>query len=119
MSSPKTIYVCSKCDAQSPKWSGRCFECGAWGTVDAESKQEHESNKTKKQENNSFNTKKLIDFNEVKTEDFKRLKLNLNEIDQIFGGGIVQGSISLIGGEPGIGKSTIVLQILQALESHR
>ncbi|NQT50072.1 DNA repair protein RadA [Candidatus Kuenenbacteria bacterium] len=113
MTSPKKIFTCTKCDAQFPKWAGRCLGCGAWGTVE-ESKVN--SQKSKVVESQTFDEKKLVDFNQISSENFQRTKLGLNEIDQIFGGGIVQGSITLIGGEPGIGKSTLVLQILKQLE---
>lgn len=108
----KTIFICSKCDAQSPKWSGRCLSCGAWGTL---SESAGADKKSKNQEI-KFDSRKLVDFNKISTEKFERLKTNLPEIDQIFGGGIVPGSITLIGGEPGIGKSTLVLQILRQLD---
>ena len=113
MNKNKTIYNCTKCDAQFPKWAGRCLSCGAWGTVEESLGQKIK--KSKKQEI-KFDEKKLVDFNKISSENFQRTKLGLNEIDQIFGGGIVQGSITLIGGEPGIGKSTLVLQILKQLE---
>ncbi|MBT5338237.1 DNA repair protein RadA [Candidatus Falkowbacteria bacterium] len=113
MNKTKTIFTCTKCDAQSPKWSGRCLSCGAWGTVEEAIGQ---SEKVKVRKVIAFDDKKLVDFNQISSENFQRTKLGLNEVDQIFGGGIVQGSITLIGGEPGIGKSTLVLQILKQLE---
>lgn len=113
MNKQKTVYICSKCDAQLPKWSGRCLECGAWGTI--KEAQEHKNKKTLKQ-NLKFDQDKLIDFNKISSEKFERLQTNIQELEQIFGGGIVKGSLTLIGGEPGIGKSTLVLQILQNLE---
>ncbi len=113
MTSQKIIYFCSKCDAQFPKWSGRCLSCGAWGTVEESHGQ---SEKVKVSKTIAFDNKKLVDFNQISSKNFERIKLGLNEIDQIFGGGIVRGSIILIGGEPGIGKSTLVLQILKQLE---
>ena len=107
----KTIFSCEKCDAQYPKWSGRCLECGSWGTL-KESKVQSQKPKV---EETFFDNKKLVDFTQVSSENFERIKTNLSEIDQIFGGGIVKGSLILIGGEPGIGKSTLVLQILKQL----
>jgi len=114
MPEPKTIFSCSKCEAQYPKWSGRCLECGAWGTI-------HES--VQQQSNKSaaaqikFDEKKLIDFKSVSVDSFSRIKLGLKELNQIFGGGIVKGSLTLLGGEPGIGKSTLILQIFQSLDT--
>ncbi|MEK7512235.1 MAG: DNA repair protein RadA [Patescibacteria group bacterium] len=113
MSEPKTLFSCSKCEAQYPKWSGRCLECGGWGTI-------HESinHGTDKTKNTTikFDEKKLIDFNNISSDSFSRIKLELKELNQIFGGGIVKGSLTLLGGEPGIGKSTLILQIFQGLD---
>lgn len=111
----KTIFICSKCDAQYPKWSGRCLECGAWGTLKETNNQIANSNNQKTTV--AFDNTKLVDFKNVSSENFTRIKTNLTEIDEIFGGGIVKGSLILLGGEPGIGKSTLVLQILKALPS--
>jgi len=109
------LFICSKCDAQFPKWSGRCTECGAWGTV-----AEGSVPKTGIKKNTvvtKFDQNKLIDFNNIDSKQFERLSLTSSEINQIFGGGIVKGSLTLIGGEPGIGKSTLSLQILRDLET--
>lgn len=115
--SQKTIFECTKCGAQSPKWSGRCLECGAWGTVKEGTTPLSSNQKLSTGlSTGKFNEKKLIDFKKITQEKTERLKTNIIELDRLFGGGIVQGSLILIGGEPGIGKSTIVLQILQQLE---
>ncbi|MFA5317998.1 MAG: DNA repair protein RadA [Patescibacteria group bacterium] len=106
---PKTniIYACSNCGAQSPKWTGRCLECGAWGSLREET-----------QINNRGNLKttdaapaETINLNDVKMENWQRIKTGLDEFDRVLGGGIVPGSLILVGGEPGIGKSTLMLQI--------
>jgi DNA repair protein RadA/Sms len=113
MNPPKTIFVCSKCDAQSPKWSGRCLNCGAWGTI-----KEEIGESTKFQApSTKFDQAKLVDFEKIESKNFTRLKTEIKEIDNLLGGGIVKGSLILLGGEPGIGKSTIVLQILKNLEN--
>jgi len=109
------LYSCSKCDAQFPKWSGRCPECGAWGTVAEGIAPTKPGKKTSTPV--KFNQDKLIDFNKIDSQHFERLMLTSSEINQIFGGGIVRGSLTLIGGEPGIGKSTLSLQILKELET--
>lgn len=106
MSSTKTIYICSKCDSQALKWSGRCLECGAWGTL----VKSHDT-KSNSQKIVEHATAELTDFKDVKAQDFERIKTNISELDQVLGGGIVKGSLILLGGEPGIGKSTIILQI--------
>ena len=105
------IYSCSNCGAQSFKWSGRCLECGKWGTIKQEIVSSDENNKKE-----IFVTPaKIIDLKEIKAINNNRIKTNINEIDRVFGGGIVPGSLILIAGEPGIGKSTILAQIADAI----
>ncbi len=113
MAKQNTIFECEKCGAQSPKWSGRCLECGSWGTL------KESAGQTSKQAPAvavKFNHKNLVDLKDISDKKFSRIICGLPEVDQILGGGLVQGSITLLGGEPGIGKSTLVLQILQSLE---
>ncbi len=105
---PKIIYACSKCDAQFPRWLGQCPECGSWGTVEKQLSDER-ANKI----DLNLPAAKILSFNEVKGLEIARLKTGLEEFDQVLGGGIVQGSLILLGGEPGIGKSTLVLQITE------
>lgn len=107
--SNSSIFVCSKCDAQYPKWSGRCLECGAWGTL-------QESRKAKKQKStNEINAEagNIVELSRLPTSDFRlpKIKTNFNEFDKVLGGGITQGSLILLGGDPGVGKSTLALQI--------
>ena len=117
--SEKTIFTCSACDAQSPKWSGRCLNCGKWGTLAETSEGQGAKGKGQKfsLDAKKFNQKKLVDFNTIAGQKFERVKTKMAEIDQIMGGGIVPGSLILLGGEPGIGKSTLVLQILKQLDN--
>ncbi len=105
------VYSCSNCGAQSFKWSGRCLECGKWGTIKQEIVSSDENNKKEI----SVIPAKIIDLKEVKVINNNRIKTNINEIDRVFGGGIVPGSLILIAGEPGIGKSTILAQIADAI----
>ena len=108
-----TIYACSNCGAQSPKWSGRCLECGAWGSLQMQTVDKETISKNSIKSNPA----EIIDFNEIKTEKLNRIKTNINEADRVLGGGIVPGSLILLSGEPGIGKSTIVAQIAAAIQS--
>jgi DNA repair protein RadA/Sms len=105
----KTIYYCSNCGANSPKWIGKCPTCGEWNTYQEEivQKTERKSALTSGQKENSH----PIRIGEVKTEDMPRLNTQNQEFNRVLGGGIVPGSLILVGGEPGIGKSTLVLQI--------
>ncbi len=107
----KTLYSCTRCDAQSPKWQGRCSECGAWGTLTL-GVAEEKSNNPK----SNIAPAEVVRLSDVNTdENFRRLPSGTEEIDRVFGGGIVTGSLTLLSGEPGIGKSTLVAQIADAL----
>lgn len=112
MASLKTIYVCSNCDAQFPKWSGRCSECGSWGTLTEQIKDQKEAAKA---DLSKLAGAELLDLREIKSDKMPRLLTGLSEVDGVFGGGLVPGSLILLAGEPGIGKSTLVAQIATAL----
>ncbi len=103
------IFICSNCDAQSPKWAGRCSECGSWGTL-AESMADDAPKKISKPLSAD-----AIPFSEIKGSTVARIRSGIGEFDQVLGGGIVPGSLILLGGEPGIGKSTLLLQLSIAL----
>ncbi|OGF22590.1 hypothetical protein A2Y83_01030 [Candidatus Falkowbacteria bacterium RBG_13_39_14] len=108
-----TIYTCSKCGAQFLKWQGRCSECGAWGSV-SEDRAAAEAGNSRK--NSVFpDNAEIIDLSAIKGKDEDRVKVGIEEVDRVLGGGIVPGSLILLGGEPGIGKSTLVLQIAEKL----
>ena len=107
------LYVCTNCDAQFPKWNGRCLECGQWGTL---SLQTVEVDKHKPQA--TAVAAQTIDLNNINIKNKPRLHTKIEEIDRVFGQGIVPGSVILLGGEPGIGKSTLVAQIAHALQNN-
>lgn len=108
----KTVFTCSNCDAQFPKWQGRCPECGQWGTV-AESVPVTEDRRAV-----TGKPMKSVAFSDVTGGQAERLAVGIGEVDRVLGGGIVPGSLILLGGDPGIGKSTLVLQIAAAVASH-
>lgn len=111
MAKSKTIYVCRNCGAESSKWVGKCNSCGEWNTYIEEIQA-----KTKKEAvsfSSSPSKPELI--SEISTLEQKRIKTGLKEIDRILGGGIVPGSLILLGGEPGVGKSTLALQLAMRL----
>ncbi|MCX8085048.1 MAG: DNA repair protein RadA [Calditerrivibrio sp.] len=112
MGKNKTRFVCNQCGAISPKWIGKCPECGAWNSFTEEAI-EPPSDKQKK-ENSQIHIKKLKEISGIEVD---RFKTGLKELDQVLGGGIVKGSVILIGGEPGIGKSTIMLQVSHILSN--
>ncbi|MFH1564727.1 MAG: ATPase domain-containing protein [bacterium] len=105
-----TIFECSKCGAQTPKWSGRCLDCGAWGTL-----QEGFVSNEKKQTTTEVKPGQIVKFNEISDQKTQRIKTGIEEFDRVMGGGIVLGSLTLLGGEPGIGKSTLILQIAEKI----
>jgi len=102
------IFICSNCDAQAPKWSGRCLECGTWGSL---SKQVVDKGKKDGLSLEEYAPAQLIDLNSIKRKNLERLVTGVGEIDRVLGGGFVPGSLILISGEPGVGKSTILAQI--------
>jgi len=101
------IYICSSCDAQTPKWSGRCLECGSWGTLAKQIVNKGESGGLKAE----YAPAEIMDLNNLKKKDLQRIATGVGEIDRVLGGGLVPGSLILISGEPGIGKSTMLAQI--------
>lgn len=104
------IFVCAKCGAQSPKWSGRCLECGAWGTLSEEVISAEE-----KKNELALAPAPLIDLEKAADLNLSRLQTNISEADRVLGGGIIPGSLILLAGEPGIGKSTLLAQIADAI----
>ena len=112
MSGLKKIYVCSNCDAQHPKWSGRCLECGAWGTLHEEISDDRD---VKKNLAKKISGAEIISLDSLKESSLSRLKIEIDEIDRVLGGGLVPGSLILLSGEPGIGKSTLVAQMADAV----
>lgn len=108
MSKTKTVYVCQNCGADSPKWIGRCPSCSQWNTYVEEKIVQSKTNLTA---TIASRTIKPLPLDEIKPQNMNRLKSGIGELDRILGGGIVPGSVLLIGGEPGIGKSTLSLQV--------
>ena len=111
----KTIYVCNQCGETSPRWMGRCPSCGAWNTmtedvVAAPSKSSSRAAAPARVTGQTSLTPQKLK-NISTTEEKSRIITGISELDRVLGGGIVIGSVTLIGGEPGIGKSTILLQL--------
>ena len=112
MAKVKTAYYCQNCGAQYSKWQGRCNSCGDWNTI----VEEIVEKPVKKDWTSSAKTEakraaKPLRLNEIETAPQYRWKTGNNELDRVLGGGLVPGSLTLLGGEPGIGKSTLLLQI--------
>ncbi|MFZ4741293.1 MAG: DNA repair protein RadA [Bacteroidales bacterium] len=109
MSKTKTVFFCQNCGAQSLKWIGKCPSCGEWNTYVEEVVERDKDQKWNRQTERKQNKPILI--NEIKYEQESRKDTNNAELNRVLGGGMVPGSLILIGGEPGIGKSTLMLQI--------
>lgn len=115
----KNIFVCSHCDAQSPKWSGRCLECGSWGTLNEETEIVDSKAKNKKDQAEAYKRivgAEIIDLAKISGNGPARFLTGLEEIDRVLGGGLPEGSLTLLAGEPGIGKSTLAAQLANALK---
>jgi len=107
----KTVFVCQNCGAQSAKWVGKCASCGGWNTYVEESF----SDSPLASREAVVNREEPVLLSQIDTSPQERLKIGINELDRVLGGGIVPGSVILIGGDPGIGKSTLSLQISSLL----
>ncbi len=104
----KTIYVCNECGNESPKWSGKCSACGAWNTL---CEMNVSAKKTTSERSLREHRGTLTSITEISVQDEVRFDTGMGELNRVLGGGAVHGSLVLVGGEPGIGKSTILLQI--------
>jgi DNA repair protein RadA/Sms len=108
----KSVFVCIDCGNESAKWSGRCPACGAWNTMKEQSIQ---IKKPARSIQDKRPRGEILPINEINSEDEIRFTTGMNELDRVLGGGAVRGSLVLVGGEPGIGKSTILLQICKSI----
>ncbi len=105
----KSVYVCSECGFETPKWFGKCPGCGHWNTMNEEVREV--SSKKSLTSPSRTSTIRAIPISEISVSEEERYHTGMSELDRVLGGGIVKGSLILISGEPGIGKSTILLQI--------
>ena len=113
MARSKTVYECNQCGYQSGKWYGKCPDCGSWNTF--EEVEQFTAVKTSASKKSADLTDKILELAEIDVDDDVRYKTGIGEFDRVLGGGLVKGSIVLLGGAPGIGKSTLLLQICQYL----
>lgn len=116
----KTMYVCSECGFDSSKWSGKCPSCGRWNTMkEITVKSQAAQNATvtaRKEASGKTDDSKPHTLGEIQSSDYPRIDMHDDELNRVLGGGLVQGSIVLLGGEPGIGKSTLTLQTVMRLQ---
>jgi DNA repair protein RadA/Sms len=110
---PETIFICQNCGHQSRKWLGKCPECGEWNSLVEERAQPVKKGTAR----SNFNLRQVsaVPFTEIEAQDDVRVPSGLDEFDRVLGGGIVPGTLVLIGGDPGIGKSTLLLQVADRL----
>lgn len=113
MAKQRTAYVCQNCGAKSPKWIGKCASCNEWNTYEEEIIVSSKSPGILSQTNATGNKPILI--HSIENHNYTRLSTANTEFDRVLGGGIVRGSVILLGGEPGIGKSTLLLQVAQQI----
>ena len=112
MAKDKSIYTCNECGATSAKWLGKCPGCGAWNTL-VESAADSSSGKNRFQ--SLAKAQPVTTLSEIEASEVERQPTGIDELDRVLGGGIVEGGVVLIGGDPGIGKSTLLLQALDSL----
>lgn len=111
MAKTRSIWSCTQCGAQAPRWQGRCNECGAYGTLEEEIVSEGSSARGGAGAGSlSGPAPAVTSLSEAKTHEPRRIPTAISELDRVLGGGLVEGSLVLLGGEPGVGKSTLLLQ---------
>lgn len=117
MAKTKTVFFCTACGNETPKWQGKCPACGAWNTLEEHVEKPAAPGRAKAASHGVAKKAKTIE--QVDTGDEIRFSTGMGELDRVLGGGAVEGSLVLVGGAPGIGKSTLLLQICNALCSGR
>lgn len=115
MAKIKSVYICSECGYESPKWYGKCPGCENWNTMNEEIKETSKTSSSAKKRISVYSKPQTL--KEISTDDEQRYDTGFKELNRVLGGGIVKGSLVLLGGDPGIGKSTILMQICKNLNN--
>jgi DNA repair protein RadA/Sms len=115
MAKDKSIYICTECGGISPKWLGKCPSCGAWNTLVESVAEGPARNRYQTSARGLIATQAVATLSAIEASEVDRQPTGVDELDRVLGGGIVAGGVVLIGGDPGIGKSTLLLQALDAL----
>lgn len=116
MAKVKTLYKCTSCGTEHPKWSGQCMNCQEWHTLEEFIKDKDAEKRAASLGGSSIRGIAPRTLSEARKISYKRIPTNMHEVDRVLGGGIVPGALMLLGGEPGIGKSTLTLQVLDRLK---
>ena len=111
----KKVFICSECGFETAKWMGKCPDCGSWNTLNEEIRQEQPKGFKTASAAPSVAAADVSRLNDVESGDDIRYLTGIEELDRVLGGGMVPGSVVLISGDPGIGKSTLLLQMCQPL----
>ncbi len=111
MSKSKTIFACQECGYESQGWLGKCPACGQWNTFIEEIIPTAAKGRKTALDRDRVGETRAISIKDIEIEEEERYGTGINELDRVLGGGIVKGSIVLVGGDPGIGKSTLLLQV--------
>ena len=114
MAKSKVVYVCSECGYETAKWMGKCPSCNTWGSLQEDVRTEVTAARSVSAV--KFDRADAKTLSEITANDEVRIKTDIRELDRVLGGGIVKGSVVLLSGDPGIGKSTILLQVCRALQ---
>ena len=115
MAKSKSIYVCSSCGYETARWLGKCPDCGNWNTLTEQVQQPMEPEKKLKRA--PGNDAQALRIDQIPDENMLRTPSGIGELDRVLGGGIVEGSLVLVGGDPGIGKSTLLTQVCANLSN--
>ena len=118
MAKSTTVFFCKECGFESAKWMGQCPGCHAWNTFTEEPVRKSAPASPVKRESRAFRGTKSVYIRDIDLSESKRIPSGMEELDRVLGGGIVPGSLVLLGGDPGIGKSTILLQVCRYLSEH-
>ncbi|MDH5378021.1 MAG: DNA repair protein RadA [Gammaproteobacteria bacterium] len=121
MSKSKLIYNCRECGGQSPKWAGQCPDCGAWNSLEEAVSVSAKGARPRFSgyAGNVQNGSQVLNLSDIKHTQQDRLSTRLSELDRVLGGGLVHGAVTLIGGDPGIGKSTLLIQTTSSIGKER
>lgn len=116
MAKVRTVYICQECGAEHSKWGGKCQTCGAWNTLHEEHQDERNAGsfgfgKQARAEVKAAAENAPLRIGDIQAHSYKRIPIPLEELSRVLGGGLVPGSLTLVGGDPGIGKSTLLAQV--------